>query len=179
MKDSEIIELYFLRDQRAIVLTERKYGRLIKKLIRSILRSREDAEECLSDVYIRLWQSIPPERPENFRAYVCSVARSAALSKYRYITAKKRSGEVVGLDDTYPQPDGMPLADRIALKDAINDFLDGLPPDARNIFIRKYYFFESVREIAVRYSFSESKVKSSLAASREKLEKFLKKRGLL
>lgn len=179
MKDSEIIELYFLRDQRAIDMTEKKYGRLIKKLIRSILRSREDAEECLSDVYIRLWRSIPPENPENFRAYVCTAARSAALSKYRYITAKKRSVEVVGLDDTYPQPDGMPLADKIALKDAVNDFLDGLPPDARNIFIRKYFFFESVRQIAVRYSFSESKVKSSLAASREKLEKILKKRGLL
>ena len=181
MDDLQIIELYFQRDEQAVRETDAKYGRLCHRIAYNILGSREDSEECVNDAYMGIWNAIPPARPSNFTAFVCRITRNLSLKRLEFLTREKRSRDVlVSLeeleevlpDDRIPQDAGEEELGRL-----ISDFLRTQKEEARNVFIRKYYFFDSVGEIAERYSFTESKVKNMLLHTRNKLKAYLIKEG--
>ena len=164
MNDSEIIELYFQRDEQAIKETDSRYGGLCHHIAYNILNNKEDAEECVSDAYVGVWNAIPPARPDNFMAFISRITRNLSLKKLEFITRDKRSRDMsVSLEE---------------LGSAISRFLRGQKAEARNVFIRKYYFFDSVKEIAARYSFTESKVKNMLLHTRKKLRDYLVKEDI-
>lgn len=183
MDDSEIIDLYLARNEDAIRRTQFKYGALCQSIAYNILGDTEDSEECVNDTYLSIWNNIPPEIPENFKAYVCKLARNISISRMRRNNAKKRGREsLISLSDVTEadefavyREDG--FSDR-ELGRLIGDFLRAQPADVRNVFLRKYFFGDSVADISDRFSFSESKIKSMLFHTRKKLQKFLAKEGV-
>lgn len=182
MDDRSIIELYFARDEQAIAGTQAKYGKLCYHIAQNILGNEQDAEECVNDTYAGLWNAIPPARPDDLCAFVCRVTRNLSLKRLRALTRQKCSREVVvslsELEEILPDEswtDGMSQGEIAAL---ITTFLRTESADARNIFIRKYYFFDSVEIIAKRYGFSQSKVKSMLYHTRKRLKEYLKGEGI-
>lgn len=182
IEDSRIIELYSERDEAAIKETELKYGRLCRSVAYNILGNAEDAEECVNDTLLSVWNKIPTTKPENLKAFVCRIARNTALKKLEYNTAEKRSSnaavsltelEEIVPDNRFP-PDKAPED----VSKLISDFLRRQKPEIRKVFIRRYWYFDSVSDIAARFSYSESKVKSMLFHTRSKLKKFLTKEGI-
>lgn len=182
MDESEIVRMYFSRDENALSATERQYGVLLKRLVFGILRSEGDCEECLSDVYFKLWSTIPPLSPDSLKAYALKVARSEALMKLRKKTAKKRRCEaeisLSELEDILPDKSAQDSSES-EIREILNRFLGELDRDARIIFVRRYWYFDSVKEISLRFGFTQSKVKSSLRYTRERLRKFLIKEGVV
>lgn len=181
MDDEKIISLFFERDESAITELGGKYGGLCREISYNILKSRQDTEECVNDAYLKLWSVIPPTHPRSLKAYLCKTVRTLALMKLRHDKAQKRDRDLevsfseleeILKDETVSENENE------ALGDIINEFLGTLEQDARNIFMRKYWFFDSVKDIARRFGFSESKVKSSLMYSREKLRKMLIEKGV-
>lgn len=182
MDDLQIIELYFQRDEQAVRETDAKYGRLCHRIAYNILGSREDSEECVNDAYMGIWNAIPPARPSNFTAFVCRITRNLSLKRLEFLTREKRSRDVAvsleELEAVLPDERVRPDMDDEALGGLISRFLRGQKEESRNVFIRKYYFFDSIGEIAERYSFTESKVKNMLFHTRNKLKAYLIKEGI-
>lgn len=182
MDDESIIELYFLRAESAICETKAKYGRMCRGIAFGILKSREDAEECESDTYLKAWNSIPPARPNILSAFLGKITRNLALDRYEYLRAEKRGGgEIPLLLDELADcvsGGGLDEMDDGALRETLNGFLAGLSADARKIFLRRYWFGDSVADIARRCGFTQSKVKMSLMRSRGELAAALTKEGI-
>lgn len=182
MNDRQIIALYFERNEQAITETAEKYGRLCHSIAYNILNNHEDCEECVNDTYIGVWNAIPPTRPNNLMAFVCGVARNLSLKRLEFLKRGKRSADMVlALDElaaVLPDERYAPDTSDEEVGRLISQFLRTQKQDARNVFIRKYYFFDSVREIALRYSFTESKVKNMLFCTRNKLKDYLIKEGV-
>lgn len=182
MEDRQIMDLYFARDERAITETDAKYGALCHRIACNILHNREDAEECVNDTYVGVWNAIPPTRPHNFMSFVCRIARNLSLKRLEFLTREKRApGMIVSLSELEAVlPDDRIAAD-VSDEDIgrrISDFLREQKEDVRNVFIRKYVFFDSIGDIAARYSFTESKVKNMLFHTRNKLKDYLIKEGV-
>lgn len=181
MDDWEIIDLYFERNESAIRETEAKYGNLCMSIARNILGNEADTEECVNDTYLSVWNIIPPQRPNNFVAFISKITRNISLKRVRFDNAIKRSALTVvslsELENAIPDNRFSDIGDE-QLGKLISDFLRMEKPDARNVFIRKYWFFDTVSEIADRYSFSESKVKSMLYHTRNRLRDYLNKEGV-
>ena len=182
MDDLSIIELYFARDEQAIKETDNKYGKLCHSIAYNILNNNEDSEECVNDTYIGVWNAIPPTRPNNFMAFLCKITRNISLKRIKAMARQKRSqATIVSLDElTEILPDES-IGENISndnLTELISDFLRKEKADVRNVFIRKYYFFDSVGDISKRYSFTEDKVKSMLYHTRKKLKDYLIKEGV-
>ena len=182
MDDLSIIELYFARDEQAIKETDAKYGKLCHSIAYNILNNNEDSEECVNDTYIGVWNAIPPARPNNFMAFVCRIARNQSLKRIEAMTRQKRSkATIVSLDELAEVLPDESIAVGTTDEDigkAISDFLRNEKEDVRNVFIRKYYFFDSIGDIAKRYGFTESKVKNMLYHTRNKLKEYLIKEGV-
>lgn len=183
MEDKEIIELYFARSEDAIVQTARKYGDFCRSVAGNILRSDGDRDECVQDAYYRAWQTIPPERPVSLRAYLACLTRSISLSRWRREHAEKRGGRqfLLSLDELaecIASGEETAAVDRLALTDALNHFLAELRPQDRRIFLQRYWYFRSVREIADDCGVGESAVKVSLHRSRLALRKLLEQEGI-
>lgn len=182
MDDLMIIELYFERDEKAIKETDKKYGRLCFTVAINILDNDADSEECVNDTYLSVWNKIPPTRPNNFMAFICKITRNLSLKRLDYNKAMKRTSESLvsftELEDILPDSSIMPNVENERIGKLISDFLHHEKPDVRAVFIRKYWFFDSISDIAARYSFSESKVKNMLYHSRNKLREYLKKEGI-
>ena len=180
MDDRSIIALYFARDERAIAETEQKYGKLCLGLALRVLGNEQDAEECVNDAYAGLWNAIPPTDPEDLCAFACRVVRNLSLKRLRALTRQKCSRDMtVSLSDLEEiLPDGAVDRREGEIGAAISAFLREQSEDVRGVFIRKYYFFDSVSDIAKRYGFSQSKVKSMLYHTREKLKEYLTKEGI-
>lgn len=182
MDDLMIIELYFARDEQAIKETDIKYGKLCFSMANNILSNDEDSEECVNDTYLSVWNKIPPTRPSNFRAFICKIVRNLSIKKLEFNLRLKRTQNVTvsyaELEEVLPDTRTAPEWEYENLGKIISDFLDSEKEDARNVFIRKYYFFDSISDIAARYSFTESKVKNMLYHSRNKLREILKKEGI-
>lgn len=181
MDDASIIELYFGRDEQAIRETAAKYGGLCFSVANNILGCREDAEESVNDAYLAVWNAIPPAKPDSLRAFVCKIARNQSLKRLEYNTAKKRlSGTLVPFSELEELlTDGNPPPDVSAeeLGRLIGEFLNTQSADARCVFVRRYWYFDKVSDIAKRYSFGKSKVKSLLSRTRGRLKRFLIKEG--
>jgi len=182
MEDTEIIELYFRRNELAIRETEAKYGKLCHKIAYNILNNHEDSEECVNDTYAGVWNAIPPARPRSLVAFLCGITRNRALKRLEYLTREKRSADILlsveELAAVLPDNRYSPGASEEDVGRLISDFLRTQKEEARNVFIRKYYFFDSVREISIRYGFTQSKVKNMLLHTRNKLKDYLIKEGV-
>lgn len=182
MDDRSIIELYFARDERAIAMTARRYGKICLRIAQNVLHNAQDAEECVNDVYVGIWNAIPPTRPEHFSAFACRITRNLALKRLAGNSRQKRDRAMtVSLSELEEILSDESIADGIGegvISDAISNFLRTEKEDARNVFIRKYYFFDSVEQIARRYGFSQSKVKSMLYHTRNRLKEYLIKENI-
>ena len=182
MEDAKIIDLYFARSEDAICQTDAVYGRKLFCLAERILHDAQDSEESVSDTYMKTWETIPPTRPAYFYAYLAKICRFFALSKLDWKTAAKRKAEVVSLTEEMALciPDQRREAE-MAAKDigrAMNEFLGSLSQESRVIFLRRYWFCDTIAEIAGRYGISESKVKMRLHRTRNQLADFLRKEGI-
>ena len=184
MEDKEIVELFFQRNEDAIACTDSKYGRYLSKISFNILKDSLDAEECVNDTYMKAWSTIPPKRPDVLGAFLAVITRNLSLDKYKYKYAAKRAqGEFALLLSELEEcvPDEA-FADREMegkeISRVITDFLRGRSEDSRKIFVMRYFFCDSVKEISKKSGFSESKVKSSLFATRNALKKQLIQEGI-
>lgn len=177
MDDKVIIELYFARNEQAIKETDIKYGKLCCNIANNILSSAEDAEECVNDAYLTVWSKIPPTRPDNFMAFLCKVVRNLSMKRLDFNLALKRTQKLTvsfqELEEILPDTCIVSEREYENLGKIISDFLRQEKEVPRNVFIRRYYFFDSIGDIAKRYGFTESKVKNMLYHSRKKLQKIL------
>lgn len=183
MDDQKIIELYFERNELAIKETDVKYGRLCHSIAYNILNNYEDSKECVNDTYMGVWNAIPPTRPNNLMFFVCKIARNLSLKRLEFMKREKRSQAMITsleeLEDVLPDEKYAPDATDENIGMLIGKFLREQKESVRNVFICKYYFFDSVGDIAKRYSFTESKVKNMLFHTRNKLKDYLIKEGVV
>ena len=172
-EDHEIIELYWARSESAVHETDAKYGAKLHTLSGRILPEAEDAEECVA------WNAMPPQRPLALFAFLARICRNIACDKLDKLRAKKRSAEVSALTEELSACIADPTAAREAesreIAEALNSFLSTLPVDARLFFMRRYWYMDSVKAIAEKYGCGESRVKTSLHRTREKLRNYLQK----
>lgn len=184
MEDQQIIDLYWARSEEAIVRTHEKYGAWCRGIAMRILAMKEEAEECLDDTYLRAWNSIPPQRPNAFRAWLGRITRNLALSRYRKTHAEKRGGgqTALALEELGDCVSGRETIegeeDRKAIADTINRFLGDLPETQRNVFLRRYWHLTPIADIANVYGMSQSQVTSMLHRSRKKLRRMLEEEGI-
>ena len=184
MEEAKILELYRQRDQRAVEETEKAYGALCRGLAGKILRDPRDVEECVNDGYLRLWQRIPPERPESLKSYLACVVRNLALDRLRRADAVKRGGSsvTVCLDELEQITGRDEVERRIMTRElgrAVDRFLRTQKPEQRMIFLRRYYYLESRREIARRFGISAAQVSVTLSRVRKRLRTYLKQERFL
>lgn len=179
MDDSKIIELFWQRSDEAISAAEKKYGNLCRVITSNLLRNEEDAEECVNDVWHSLWNAIPPERPKNLTAYIARIARNLAMKRLTYRTASKRQAAVVSfeeLNDCVSAPETLEATlEGKELARVLDAFLETLEPEDRNLFLRRYWFFDSTKTLAGTFRLSESNVKIKLHRIRKKLKDYLEK----
>ena len=183
MEDSEIIELYWRRNEAAIRETRRKYGRYLTKIAHNILSSREDGEEIVNDTCLKAWNSIPPNHPDSLAAYLGKVARRLSIDALRTRTREKRGAEEYALSLSELEecvPGGAGPEEEVELSllpQTINDYLRTLAPQARSAFIGRYFYLDSLKEVAVHLGMSESKAKSMLYRVRQGLKAYLTQEG--
>ena len=181
MEDKKIVEMYWERSENAIKETEIKYGNYCRRIAMNILSNTLDAEECVNDTYLRAWEAMPPHRPERLSTFLGKITRNISLNRYARDRAQKRSPrvEVVyeELSELIPDNDGDP-SDEGALRAAINGFLATLPSKNRIIFVQRYWYLCSVKEIAQTRALTESDVKVTLMRTRKKFKDYLTKAGI-
>ncbi len=184
MEDELIIDLFLQRREDAIRETDKKYSGYLKKVISMVLVSNEDIEECLNDTYMAVWGRIPPDKPAFLKAYIAKIARNTALNRYDYITAAKRNPGISvmlsELEECLPSVHTVEAElERGYIKEALNKFLHGLEADKRKIFLRRYWFGDSIEDITAWSGFSKSKIKSILFRIRKELKEYLEKEGIV
>ncbi|MFQ9516318.1 MAG: RNA polymerase sigma factor [Eubacterium sp.] len=183
MEDIEIIEMYWARNEQAIEETDLKYGKLCKQLARNILFNLEDVEEVMNETYLGVWNTIPPNRPKYLKTFVCKITKNIAMAKVRYYHADKRRTEgMVSLDEIEDIVSGKNNIEeeyeKKEISGFISEYLRMLDMEKRNIFLNRYWYHNSMAEIAEIYGISESKVKTTLFRTRRKLKEYLKNKGV-
>jgi len=185
MEDTEIIEMYFSRDQKAVEETEKKYGGYCFAIADRILENREDSEECVNDTLLSAWNSIPPQRPKFLRMFLAKLTRNKALNRIKADTAKKRgNGEIPLIYEELSEcvGDGRDIESELLAKElgkVVKTFVSGLPERDGDIFARRYFFMESVKDIAEGYGMTPANVSVNLNRTRAKLKTFLDNEGYL
>ena len=182
MEDSRIIELFWQRNENAISETAAKYGNYCFHIALNILNDEQDSQECVNDTYLHAWEAIPPRRPSRLKIFLGKITRNLSLNLYEKKTAQKRGGgqmELI-LDELLEciPSDCREFADDYAVSEIINDFLESLPMQNRKIFVKRYWYADSIKEIAKSLGCSESKVTVTLFRMREKLREALRKEGI-
>ena len=180
MEDIQIIDLLFQRSEIAIPALQKKFGGLCRSIISRILSDKRDVEECTSDTYLRVWNSIPPHRPERLDCYLARISRNVALDRYDYNTASMRNS---GLTCAFEElalylPSHDSETDAVEFRTFINRFLRSLPQESRMMFLRRYWYADSVEQTANHVGWSVSKTKTVLFRMRIKLKDYLSKEGL-
>ena len=184
MEDSRIISLFYERSEQAVEELNRKYGSAVRKTVANILNDRLDVEECVNDAYLRAWNSIPPQNPNPLVSYVCKIARNLALDKYHANRAEKRNGNYDLVLDEMEDciPSDMDVETEVEAKEltaTINRFLATLSRDDRFLFVRRYWYGDSVTDLAVMTNGSANRISVRLFRLREKLRNTLTKEGYL
>ena len=185
-EDIKIIDLLFQRNESGLSQIEAKYKNLYKSILAKLLSNGEDVEECENDVLLAVWNSIPPNRPENLSAYICKIARNVSINKFKYNTRTKRSkGYITAIEelsecipDKAAEGSFDKKAEQKEISEAISDFLRGMDAETRILFIRRYFYLESVTELSKRYGISENRISVKLFRTRAKLHKYLEKEGI-
>ncbi len=181
MEDREIVNLYWKRSETALAETEKKYGRYCHSIAYHILLDLRDAEETVNDTYLKTWNTLPPNNPNSLKSYVGMICRQLSFNKYEARHTQKRGGEMAAVldelaecvgDGRNPDP-----ADQMALTEALNGFLDSLSKETRRIFLQRYWYASSVKEIATNLGWNENRVSVLLFHTRKKLKDFLQKEG--
>lgn len=184
MTDEKIVELFWERSEDAILELSQKYGKYCWSIAYGILRNSEDTNECVNDAYLNVWNSIPPNRPDKLGLYLGRITRNIAINKYNYYSAKKRQGTQLhlALEELVDCVSGDNFADNIdrniLIKDIMKKFLEDLSEIEQKIFVSRYWYFNSISEIAQKYNLTDSYVKVSLYRSRCALKIILEKEGL-
>ena len=185
MEDREIVQLYWDRSEKAVFETGARYGRYCRAVADRILQDTRDAEECVNDAYLRAWNAIPPARPADLRTYMGKIVRNLALNRWEKRNAEKRGAGQVPLAleelaECLPATDDVErAAEDGVVRDALDHFLAALPERTRKVFVRRYWYLSSVREIAKDYGMSESAVTVTLFRTRSKLKTALEEEGII
>lgn len=185
MEDKDIVDLYWQRDEKAISETAEKYGRYCYSIAYNILSDNEDAEESVNDTFLNAWRSMPPHRPAVLSTFLGKITRFICLKKWRSKRTQKRGGG--NIDLVYEELSecitaNSTVADELEKAETakmINAFLDTLPISEQNVFVCRYWYFDSISAISIQFGFSESKVKSMLHRTRKKLKTKLSQEGVL
>lgn len=181
MEDQSIVDLFWKRDEDAILHTQRKYGALCQTIAQNILGNLQDAEECVNDAYLKVWNSIPPERPRSLLAFISRIVRNISLDRHRFNHAEKRSR---GADVMLSELEECLADDAIVdmreegIMEVINHFLSTLDQESRLLFVRRYYYMDTNEVLAKTFSLKENVVRQRLFRIREKLKDFLGKEGI-
>ena len=183
MEDEKIIELLFGRDEMGLKYTAEKYAPLYKSVLRQSLTDQQDIDECSNDVLLSIWNTIPPNCPSHYPAYICRIARGIGINRYKFNTRQKRNNQCTVL---LSELEGcIPARNRAEdrqeakqLQQVLNAFLQKLPTQTRVLFIRRYFFLEPIQDIAERYDVSPTFVSVRLHRARATLRKILKKEGI-
>lgn len=182
MEDSKILELFFARNEDAIRYTDQTYGRRLFLLADNIVKNEQDAEESVSDTYLRAWNAIPPQKPKYFFGYLAKICRNLAIDKLNWKNAEKRKAEVVSLTEEMEMciPDKTRDREMEAreLGMLLDRFLRTLTQENQMIFLRRYWYVDTVEEIAQRYGISEGAVQMRLSRTKAKLCTYLEKEGI-
>lgn len=184
MEDSAIIDLYWARADAAVQETQRKYGPYCHRIAYGILASREDAEECVNDTWLRAWNAIPPQRPDRLSAFLGRLTRNLALDRWKRDHAEKRGGGETALalselEGCLPAADPAARADGDGpLAESLDRFLAGLRREQRRVFLMRYWHLTPVRDIAARTGYTESKVAAMLHHLRGRLKAHLEREGI-
>lgn len=180
MDDKEIVELLYNRDERGVKAAQDKFQKLVLNVCRGILKSNEDAEQCANDTLLRLWEAIPPDRPENLTGYICKIARRLTLNKLRYDNAQMRnSGLLAELDECIPSGYSVERqAEQSELNETLNEWLRGLPEKQQTLFTLRYFYAYDVKEAAKACGMSKTAATTALMRLRESLKKYLTERGI-
>lgn len=184
MDDKDIITLYLQRDERAVIETCNKYDKYCKTISYNILKDRETVEECVNDAYLCLWDRIPPAEPTDLSAYLGRIVRNISLKRYTHDKAEKRGGKEVvlalgELEDCISSDDGVEAAvTSEELMRAIEEFLRSQSKEKRVIFVRRYWYLASIKDIAKAYGMTSSKVASLLFRMRNDLKTYLTEEGI-
>ena len=182
LTDREITDLFFSRDERALRITKAQFGAYVKKIAFGLLRSDEDAEECENDVYLAAWNSIPPQKPQDLAGYLGKLTRRAAIDRVRNAARRKRAGIVEALEEfeeILPSPEQVEDAvEGRELSRLLSAFLRSLPEKERNVFLRRYWFGDDLKELCRTFGVGKSAMKMTLLRTREKLRDYLRKEGI-
>ena len=179
MKDKQIVDLYWARSENAIAETDKKYGRYCYYIAYNILHNNEDSEECVNDAYLAAWNSIPPNRPERLSAYLGKLTRNLSLNRLKSMKASKRGGGEFALSlDELEDCVAENIDDTEQLGKYISEFLFSQPKDVRQVFVRRYFYSDSIADISKLFGMSESRIKSMLHRTRQRLQSFLAERDI-
>lgn len=183
MEDEKIIDLFWEHSESAILETSKKYGRYCNKIAFHILHNNQDADECENDAYHAVWNAIPPNRPRSLKVFLGRIVRNISLSKYDYNTAKKRNSHfdviLSELNDCIASSENVEaIFERGELFDVLNTFLSQIDQESRIVFVRRYWYCDSIADLSLLLKMSESKVKSMLFRIRNKLKLYLEKEGV-
>ena len=183
MNDRELVEALFQRKESALRDVVTAYGALCRSVLRNLLSAQSDVEECENDVYLAVWNSIPPNRPESLAAYVASLARRIGINRFKYEHRARRNPAATlllsELSDALPDTETpQELYGETELRDALNRFLYTLPKETRVLFLRRYFYLESVESLAKRLGKSENLIAARLYRVRKKLKKYLEQEGI-
>ncbi len=184
MEDKAIVDLYWDRNESAILETQNKYEKYLFKVAFNVLSNNEDSSEAVNDTYLHAWNSMPENRPEILSAYLAKITRRVSIDTYRRKSAEKRGGSSYDISLQELMESGFEPGESMEneseleeLGKAISNYLRTQSPEMRKVFIRRYFHMDSVKDICERYGFSTSKVKSMLLRARNGLEKYLKEEG--
>ena len=179
MQDEQIVALYWDRKEDAIRQTQQKYGAYLSKIAYNILPDFEDSEECVNDAYLAAWNSIPPNRPERLSAYLGKLTRNLSLNRLKSMKASKRGGGEFALSlDELEDCVAENIDDTEQLGKYISEFLFSQPKDVRQVFVRRYFYSDSIADISKLFGMSESRIKSMLHRTRQRLQSFLAERDI-
>lgn len=179
--DERIIELYFLRSEDALTATEAKYGRYCRSVANGILHNESDSEECVNDAFLAVWNSIPPKKPSNLRAFITAVVRNISFDRYDRNRAEKRNSYTDIVFDEFSEciPDErMTAEEELIFRDSLNGFLASLDTRTRIVFMQRYWYFRSIKSIAENCGMREGNVKVILHRTRKNFKEYLMKEGI-
>lgn len=176
----EHIMLLEQRDERALEMLKARYGTYCRSIIYRLLRSEEETDEAMDDLWLRVWESVPPVRPLNWKSWLARTARNIAIDRIKYNEASCRNGMTVAIEelaDCLPDPQWEDRMEMDALREILNGFVRSLKQEERRVFVLRYWYGETVNAIAVRYGFTEGKVHTMLHRLRGRLKRYLEQEG--
>jgi RNA polymerase sigma-70 factor (ECF subfamily) len=179
MDDNEIIDLFWQRSEDALTECGSKFGGYCRTIAKNILDNDGDADECVNDTWLRAWNAIPPAKPSRLKAFLAKITRNLALDLYEKLSSQKRGGDSIEIALDELAEIAAPEADSNEITKVINEFLRSEPAENSDIFVKRYWYLQSVREIAAEYAYNENKITSLLLRMRKRLKQNLESEGLI